>query len=78
MTQGSGKSHTTSVMIESCLIKDPRLGTLHAPLSGLVYVYYIAFHSYRELAHSAYLAFILILLQEVAQCNPARQLTLRL
>jgi hypothetical protein len=31
------------VLIESCLIKDPRLGTLHAPLSSLVYVYYRSF-----------------------------------
>lgn len=36
--KGSGKSHTTSVLLESCLIKDSRIGTLPAPLSGLVYV----------------------------------------
>jgi hypothetical protein len=37
--QGSGKSHSTSVLLESCLIKDPRLGSLPAPLSGLLCVY---------------------------------------
>ncbi|EIN14675.1 hypothetical protein PUNSTDRAFT_140908 [Punctularia strigosozonata HHB-11173 SS5] len=35
--QGSGKSHSTSVLLESCLIKDDRVGTLPAPLSGLVF-----------------------------------------
>jgi hypothetical protein len=34
--QGSGKSHSTSVLLESCLIRDKRIGTLPAPLSGLV------------------------------------------
>lgn len=34
--QGSGKSHSTSVLLESCLIRDERIGTLPAPLSGLV------------------------------------------
>lgn len=34
--QGSGKSHSTSVLLESCLMSDPRLGTLPAPLSALV------------------------------------------
>jgi hypothetical protein len=37
--QGSGKSHTTSVLLESCLIKSRRLGTLPAPLSSLVFHY---------------------------------------
>ncbi|KZV75964.1 hypothetical protein PENSPDRAFT_680684 [Peniophora sp. CONT] len=35
--QGSGKSHSTSVLLESCLIKDDRLGTLPEPLSALVF-----------------------------------------
>ncbi|EIN04825.1 hypothetical protein PUNSTDRAFT_138025 [Punctularia strigosozonata HHB-11173 SS5] len=35
--QGSGKSHSTSVLLESCLIKDDRVGTLPAPLSGLLF-----------------------------------------
>jgi hypothetical protein len=35
--QGSGKSHTTSVLLEGCLIKDRRIGTLPVPLTGLVY-----------------------------------------
>ncbi|VDB85071.1 unnamed protein product [Peniophora sp. CBMAI 1063] len=35
--QGSGKSHSTSVLLESCLIRDKRLGTLPAPLSALVF-----------------------------------------
>lgn len=34
--QGSGKSHSTSVLLESCLMKDERIGTLPAPLSALV------------------------------------------
>lgn len=37
--QGSGKSHTTSVLLESCLIRDRRIGTLPAPLSTLVSVH---------------------------------------
>ncbi|EKM56166.1 uncharacterized protein PHACADRAFT_145298 [Phanerochaete carnosa HHB-10118-sp] len=35
--QGSGKSHSTSVLLESCLMSDPRLGTLPEPLSALVF-----------------------------------------
>ncbi|GJE88163.1 hypothetical protein PsYK624_042460 [Phanerochaete sordida] len=35
--QGSGKSHSTSVLLESCLMADPRLGTLPAPLSAIVF-----------------------------------------
>lgn len=34
--QGSGKSHSTSVLLESCLMADARLGTLPSPLSALV------------------------------------------
>ena len=39
LVQGSGKSHSTSVLLESCLIQDSRIGTLPAPLSALMYVY---------------------------------------
>eukprot|EP00158_Paraphelidium_tribonemae_P009079 Partr_v1_DN28762_c1_g1_i1_m62958 putative Inherit from NOG: Conserved hypothetical, protein len=34
--QGSGKSHTVSTLLESCLVKDRKLGNLPAPLAGLV------------------------------------------
>ncbi|KAF7791008.1 hypothetical protein EIP86_001967 [Pleurotus ostreatoroseus] len=37
--QGSGKSHSTSVLLESCLINDGRIGTLPAPLSAIVPTY---------------------------------------
>lgn len=37
--KGSGKSHSTSVLLESCLVKDERLGTLPEPLSALVCVH---------------------------------------
>ncbi|KIP04589.1 hypothetical protein PHLGIDRAFT_189641 [Phlebiopsis gigantea 11061_1 CR5-6] len=37
--QGSGKSHSTSVLLESCLMKDARLGTLPEPLSAIVFHY---------------------------------------
>jgi hypothetical protein len=35
--QGSGKSHTVSVMIENCLISSPSLGRLPQPLSVVVF-----------------------------------------
>ncbi|KAI9731304.1 MAG: hypothetical protein M1834_005207 [Cirrosporium novae-zelandiae] len=35
--QGSGKSHTTSCLIENCLIRSPILGVLQKPLSALVF-----------------------------------------
>ncbi|KAF8651052.1 hypothetical protein AX16_004915 [Volvariella volvacea WC 439] len=35
--QGSGKSHSTSVLLESCLIRDQRLGSLPKPLSAIVF-----------------------------------------
>ncbi|KAK7035580.1 p-loop containing nucleoside triphosphate hydrolase protein [Favolaschia claudopus] len=35
--QGAGKSHTVSCLLESALIKDPRIGTLPEPLSALVF-----------------------------------------
>lgn len=34
--QGSGKSHSTSVLLESCIIQDERLGTLPVPLSAVL------------------------------------------
>jgi hypothetical protein len=36
--KGSGKSHTTAVLLEGILIQNPRLGTLPQPLSALVCV----------------------------------------
>ncbi|KAA1119465.1 hypothetical protein PGT21_026435 [Puccinia graminis f. sp. tritici] len=33
--QGSGKSHSASVILEGCLIVDKRIGTLPKPLAGL-------------------------------------------
>ncbi|KAF8586234.1 hypothetical protein K439DRAFT_1387349 [Ramaria rubella] len=35
--QGSGKSHSTSVLLEGCLISDRRLGVLPEPLSALLF-----------------------------------------
>jgi hypothetical protein len=35
--QGPGKSHSTSVLLESVLIRDDRLGQLPEPLSAIVY-----------------------------------------
>ncbi|EKM51770.1 uncharacterized protein PHACADRAFT_150450 [Phanerochaete carnosa HHB-10118-sp] len=35
--QGSGKSHSTAVLLEGCLIQDSRIGALPAPLSALVF-----------------------------------------
>ncbi|EIM79532.1 uncharacterized protein STEHIDRAFT_163570 [Stereum hirsutum FP-91666 SS1] len=35
--QGSGKSHSTAVLLEGCLIQDRRLGTLPVPLCGLLF-----------------------------------------
>ncbi|TGZ82375.1 hypothetical protein EX30DRAFT_305103 [Ascodesmis nigricans] len=37
--QGSGKSHSTSALLESCLIPTPILGHLQKPLSGLILHY---------------------------------------
>lgn len=37
-SQGSGKSHTSSVILENFLIKDKMLGTSKGGLAGLVYV----------------------------------------
>ena len=36
ISQGAGTSHSTSILLESCLVSDPRLGTLPKPLSALV------------------------------------------
>ncbi|KAF8637208.1 hypothetical protein AX16_010867 [Volvariella volvacea WC 439] len=35
--QGTGKSHSTAVLMESCLIQDERLGSLPKPLSTVVF-----------------------------------------
>ncbi|KAL1597158.1 hypothetical protein SLS60_008740 [Paraconiothyrium brasiliense] len=37
--QGSGKSHTTSCILENCLIPSKNLGVLQEPLSALVFSY---------------------------------------
>lgn len=34
--QGSGKSHSSSILLESMFVADPRIGTLQQPLCGLV------------------------------------------
>lgn len=36
-SQGSGKSHTLSCILENCLIKSSRIGNLSKPLTGLVF-----------------------------------------
>ncbi|KAH7394162.1 hypothetical protein DE146DRAFT_634076 [Phaeosphaeria sp. MPI-PUGE-AT-0046c] len=38
-SQGSGKSHTLSCMLENCLLDDPQIGKNPHPLSGLVLHY---------------------------------------
>ncbi|KAF3165730.1 hypothetical protein TWF751_008997 [Orbilia oligospora] len=42
--QGSGKSHSLTAMLESCLIRDRSIGRLQKPLSGLVF-HYSPYHS---------------------------------
>ncbi|EIN14685.1 hypothetical protein PUNSTDRAFT_130308 [Punctularia strigosozonata HHB-11173 SS5] len=37
--QGRGKSHSTAVLLESCLIADHRLGAIPSPLSALVFYF---------------------------------------
>lgn len=37
--QGSGKSHTTAVMLENALLRSPQIGHLEAPVSALVFSY---------------------------------------
>lgn len=38
-SQGSGKSHALSVMLENCLLPNTKLGKLPRPLAGLVFHY---------------------------------------
>lgn len=38
-SQGSGKSHSLSCMLEGCLIPDERIGQLGKPLAGIVFHY---------------------------------------
>lgn len=38
-SQGSGKSHTLSCLLENCLIPSSRLGRLPKPLTGIVFHY---------------------------------------
>lgn len=38
-SQGSGKSHTLSCLLENNLLPDPEIGTLKTPLTGLVFHY---------------------------------------
>jgi hypothetical protein len=38
-SQGSGKSHTLSCMLENCLLENPELGKNPNPLAGLVFHY---------------------------------------
>ena len=54
-SQGSGKSHTLSCMLENCLMSS-RLGELRAPLAAMVF-HYDTFSSYgsRQLCEVAYL-----------------------
>lgn len=71
--QGSGKSHSTNVLLESCLMQDKRLGTLPAPLSGLVYV---MSPSYKIAAQKLPLVFTSIPRQAAVASSPAKQPTL--
>lgn len=52
-SQGSGKSHTLSCILESCLMTDPRIGTLKSPLAGLMFFYDPHASSVCEAAHLA-------------------------
>jgi len=38
-SQGSGKSHTLSCLLENNLLRDPRIGTLRTPLTGMSFHY---------------------------------------
>jgi hypothetical protein len=53
-SQGSGKSHTMSTMLENCLVRDPRIGRLPMPLSGMVFHYDT--HSFGSVCEAAYIA----------------------
>ncbi|EGX47250.1 hypothetical protein AOL_s00091g71 [Orbilia oligospora ATCC 24927] len=37
--QGSGKSHSLSVIMENCVIQNPAVGILHRPLAGVVFYF---------------------------------------
>ncbi|KAK6338575.1 hypothetical protein TWF730_002638 [Orbilia blumenaviensis] len=37
--QGSGKSHSLSVIMENCVIQNPAIGILHRPLAGVVFYF---------------------------------------
>lgn len=50
-SQGSGKSHTMSCVLENCLLEDKRIGMLSEPLSGLVFHYDSMNSSHAEVAH---------------------------
>ncbi|KAI9767672.1 MAG: hypothetical protein M1840_005543 [Geoglossum simile] len=55
--QGSGKSHTTSCLIENFLVRSPVLGVLHKPLSALVFHFAeLASRSNFQPSEAAYLA----------------------
>ncbi|KAI9800748.1 MAG: hypothetical protein M1833_003164 [Piccolia ochrophora] len=55
-SQGSGKSHTLSCLLENCLIESKRLGQLPKPLTGLVF-HYDKFNSFSagQVCEAAYL-----------------------
>lgn len=50
-SQGSGKSHTMSCILENCLLPDKRIGKLNKPLAALVVHYDSMDSSYSEAAH---------------------------
>ncbi|KAI9818281.1 MAG: hypothetical protein M1826_001426 [Phylliscum demangeonii] len=55
-SQGSGKSHTLSCMLENCLLPSGKLGRLPKPLTGLVF-HYDPFNTYNlgQICEAAYL-----------------------
>ncbi|EPS33982.1 hypothetical protein PDE_08944 [Penicillium oxalicum 114-2] len=55
-SQGSGKSHSLSCLLENCLMKDSPAGKLTAPLAGMIFHYdkFTAF-SNTQLCEAAYL-----------------------
>ncbi|TID20577.1 p-loop containing nucleoside triphosphate hydrolase [Venturia nashicola] len=50
-SQGSGKSHTMSCILENCLLPDAQIGKLAYPLAGLVFHYDSMDSSHCEAAH---------------------------
>lgn len=50
-SQGSGKSHTMSCILENCLLPDAQIGKLAYPLAGVVFHYDSMDSSYCEAAH---------------------------